>query len=88
MSAKSDESNTSWNSVDAAIEAACLEMDVLLSAVENRSVPQSPEQTTPVRPVSAQTISQAPEQIIATKPVTSGETLAAALARRLGIGGL
>ena len=86
MSEKSDESNKSWTGLDAAIEAACLEMDELLSAVENQSVPQSPEQTIPVRLASAQAISQSPKQIIATKPVTGGETLAAALARRLGIG--
>ena len=88
MSEKSDESNKSWNGLDAAIEAACLEMDELLSAVENRSVPQSPEQTTPLGPASALTISESPEQIIATKPVTGGEMLAAALARRLRIGEL
>jgi hypothetical protein len=54
MSEKSDESNKSWNGLDAAIEAACLEMDELLSAVEIPSKPQSPEQTTPLRSPSAQ----------------------------------
>ena len=54
MSEKSDGSNKSWNSLDAAIEAACLEMDELLSAVEIRPVPQSPERTTSMRLASAQ----------------------------------
>ena len=60
-------------------------MDELLSAVENRSVPQSPEQTTPMHLGSAPTISQSSEQKIETKSVARGETLAAALARRLGM---
>jgi hypothetical protein len=88
MSVKSDEPNKAWDAFDAVIEAACLEMDELLRAVENRSVPQSPEQTTPARLAAAPTISQSPQQVIATKPVTGGETLAAALARRLRIGEL
>ena len=84
MSVKSDEPNNAWYAFDAVIEAACLEMDELLRAVENRPVPQPPEQTTPLGPTSAQTISESPE----TKPVNGGEKLAAALVRRLGIGDL
>jgi hypothetical protein len=85
MSVKSDEPDNAWHAFDAVIEAACLEMDELLRAVENRPVPQPPEQTTPP-PASAQTISECSETIIATKTFNGGEKLAAALARRLGIG--